>query len=143
MQRDAPFISPLTSGQFYLLIYIYIYIYCLFVFYLIHSSDYLIQISHACYLSIFSPIFVALIFFPSVIILQILMSATVDAERFGHYFGNCPVIHVPGFTYPVPIQCSFCELTTTLLHLTAMSTCTVSGKKFLFGGCTFYGKMGR
>ncbi|KAJ7965034.1 DExH-box ATP-dependent RNA helicase [Quillaja saponaria] len=31
----------------------------------------------------------------------ILMSATIDAERFSHYFGGCPVINVPGFTYPV------------------------------------------
>ncbi|XP_004305853.1 PREDICTED: ATP-dependent RNA helicase DHX36 [Fragaria vesca subsp. vesca] len=31
----------------------------------------------------------------------ILMSATVDAERFSQYFGGCPVIRVPGFTYPV------------------------------------------
>lgn len=29
------------------------------------------------------------------------MSATVDAERFAQYFGGCPVIRVPGFTYPV------------------------------------------
>ncbi|CAI0461166.1 unnamed protein product [Linum tenue] len=31
----------------------------------------------------------------------ILMSATLDAERFAQYFGGCPVIRVPGFTYPV------------------------------------------
>ncbi|KAF6172302.1 hypothetical protein GIB67_024924 [Kingdonia uniflora] len=31
----------------------------------------------------------------------ILMSATIDAERFSQYFGGCPVIRVPGFTYPV------------------------------------------
>ncbi|XP_027331220.1 DExH-box ATP-dependent RNA helicase DExH6 isoform X4 [Abrus precatorius] len=31
----------------------------------------------------------------------ILMSATIDAERFSQYFGSCPIIHVPGFTYPV------------------------------------------
>ncbi|XP_030462866.2 DExH-box ATP-dependent RNA helicase DExH6 isoform X1 [Syzygium oleosum] len=31
----------------------------------------------------------------------ILMSATLDAERFSHYFGGCPIIRVPGFTYPV------------------------------------------
>ncbi|XP_010242093.1 PREDICTED: DExH-box ATP-dependent RNA helicase DExH6-like isoform X2 [Nelumbo nucifera] len=33
----------------------------------------------------------------------ILMSATLDAERFSQYFGGCPVIRVPGFTYPVKI----------------------------------------
>ncbi|KAL1190622.1 DExH-box ATP-dependent RNA helicase DExH6 [Cardamine amara subsp. amara] len=31
----------------------------------------------------------------------ILMSATLDAERFSGYFGGCPVVRVPGFTYPV------------------------------------------
>ncbi|KGN53521.2 hypothetical protein Csa_014615 [Cucumis sativus] len=31
----------------------------------------------------------------------ILMSATIDAERFSKYFGGCPIISVPGFTYPV------------------------------------------
>ncbi|KAG5596422.1 hypothetical protein H5410_037654 [Solanum commersonii] len=31
----------------------------------------------------------------------VLMSATLDAERFSKYFGGCPVIRVPGFTYPV------------------------------------------
>lgn len=32
---------------------------------------------------------------------QIMMSATLDAERFSQYFGGCPIISVPGFTYPV------------------------------------------
>ncbi|KAG2327614.1 hypothetical protein Bca52824_010342 [Brassica carinata] len=31
----------------------------------------------------------------------ILMSATLDAERFSGYFGGCPVVRVPGFTHPV------------------------------------------
>ncbi|OAY62181.2 DExH-box ATP-dependent RNA helicase DExH6 isoform X2 [Manihot esculenta] len=31
----------------------------------------------------------------------IMMSATLDAERFSQYFGGCPIISVPGFTYPV------------------------------------------
>lgn len=31
----------------------------------------------------------------------ILMSATLDAELFSRYFNDCPVIRVPGFTYPV------------------------------------------
>ncbi|KAL2316839.1 hypothetical protein Fmac_030715 [Flemingia macrophylla] len=31
----------------------------------------------------------------------ILMSATFDAARFSQYFGSCPIINVPGFTYPV------------------------------------------
>ncbi|KAI3812290.1 hypothetical protein L1987_16997 [Smallanthus sonchifolius] len=41
----------------------------------------------------------------------VLMSATLDAERFSQYFGGCPIIRVPGFTYDV--------------------------KKILSGGCTF------
>lgn len=32
------------------------------------------------------------------------MSATVEASRFSEYFGNCPVISVPGRTYPVHVQ---------------------------------------
>lgn len=31
----------------------------------------------------------------------ILMSATLNAEMFSSYFGNCPIINIPGFTYPV------------------------------------------
>ncbi|KAG4921055.1 hypothetical protein JHK86_049868 [Glycine max] len=31
----------------------------------------------------------------------ILMSASVDAARFSQYFGVCPIIYVPGLTYPV------------------------------------------
>lgn len=32
------------------------------------------------------------------------MSATVNAERFSQYFGNCPVMSVPGRTYPVNVR---------------------------------------
>nr|XP_018686326.1 PREDICTED: DExH-box ATP-dependent RNA helicase DExH1 isoform X3 [Musa acuminata subsp. malaccensis] len=31
----------------------------------------------------------------------ILMSATLNADLFSRYFGNAPVIHIPGFTFPV------------------------------------------
>ncbi len=31
----------------------------------------------------------------------ILMSATLNAELFSRYFNNCPMINIPGFTYPV------------------------------------------
>ncbi|KAG4203115.1 hypothetical protein ERO13_A05G380800v2 [Gossypium hirsutum] len=31
----------------------------------------------------------------------VLMSATLDSERFSQYFGGCPIIRVPGFTYSV------------------------------------------
>lgn len=31
----------------------------------------------------------------------ILMSATLNAEQFSEYYGNCPMLHIPGFTFPV------------------------------------------
>ncbi|XP_038671699.1 ATP-dependent DNA/RNA helicase DHX36 [Scyliorhinus canicula] len=31
----------------------------------------------------------------------ILMSATLNADKFSEYFGKCPMLHIPGFTYPV------------------------------------------
>ncbi|KAF3428740.1 LOW QUALITY PROTEIN: hypothetical protein E2986_01277 [Frieseomelitta varia] len=31
----------------------------------------------------------------------LLMSATVNPESFSEYYNNCPMIHIPGFTYPV------------------------------------------
>lgn len=32
------------------------------------------------------------------------MSATVESHRFAAYFGNCPVLSVPGRTFPVQVQ---------------------------------------
>ncbi|KAI1005694.1 putative helicase [Podosphaera aphanis] len=34
----------------------------------------------------------------------VLMSATVDAERFSRYFDGAPVLHVPGRTFPVRVK---------------------------------------
>ncbi|KAI9029584.1 P-loop containing nucleoside triphosphate hydrolase protein [Phycomyces nitens] len=34
----------------------------------------------------------------------ILMSATVEANRFSSYFGHCPVVSVPGRTFPVHVR---------------------------------------
>ncbi|KAH9982442.1 P-loop containing nucleoside triphosphate hydrolase protein [Lactifluus volemus] len=34
----------------------------------------------------------------------VLMSATVDSEKMSHYFGDCPIIHVPGRTFPVDVK---------------------------------------
>ena len=31
----------------------------------------------------------------------VLMSATVDADKFAHYFGDCPTLFAPGRTFPV------------------------------------------
>ncbi len=36
----------------------------------------------------------------------ILMSATLHVEMFSGYFGGCPVVTVPGFTYPVQVGSS-------------------------------------
>jgi ATP-dependent RNA helicase DHX29 len=32
------------------------------------------------------------------------MSATVDALKFSSYFGDCPVVQVPGRTFPVEVR---------------------------------------
>ncbi|KMZ64707.1 hypothetical protein ZOSMA_351G00240 [Zostera marina] len=40
-----------------------------------------------------------LVFYPHLRL--ILVSATMDSDRFSQYFNGCPVIFVPGFTYPV------------------------------------------
>ncbi|KAF2369076.1 Helicase-associated domain [Trinorchestia longiramus] len=31
----------------------------------------------------------------------VLMSATLNAEKFSEYYGGCPMVHIPGFTFPV------------------------------------------
>ena len=31
----------------------------------------------------------------------VLMSATLNADLFCDYFGSCPTLHIPGFTFPV------------------------------------------
>nr|CAB3478416.1 unnamed protein product [Digitaria exilis] len=41
---------------------------------------------------------------------QVLMSATMDAARFSQYFNGCPVIQVPGFTYPVKLLDPNCKI---------------------------------
>ncbi len=32
------------------------------------------------------------------------MSATLDAEKISNFFGGCPVISVPGRTFPVDVR---------------------------------------
>lgn len=34
----------------------------------------------------------------------ILMSATVDCDKFSNYFNRCPVISIPGRTFPVEVR---------------------------------------
>lgn len=56
----------------------------------------------------------------------VLMSATLDAERYSQYFGGCPVIRVPGFTYPVKtfyLEEVLSMLRTPQNHLNSTSSC--------------------
>ncbi|XP_078436567.1 DExH-box ATP-dependent RNA helicase DExH6-like isoform X2 [Wolffia australiana] len=46
----------------------------------------------------------------------ILMSATLESERFSQYFGACPIIQVPGFTFPV--KTFYLEDVLSILHST-------------------------
>ena len=32
------------------------------------------------------------------------MSATLDAKKFSNYFGGCPILQVPGRTFPVEVR---------------------------------------
>lgn len=34
----------------------------------------------------------------------ILMSATVDCDKFARYFNRCPVVTIPGKTFPVEVS---------------------------------------
>ncbi|XP_047329773.1 DExH-box ATP-dependent RNA helicase DExH3-like [Impatiens glandulifera] len=49
----------------------------------------------------------------------ILMSATLNAELFSSYFGGAPMIHIPGFTYPVRSHFLESILETTGYRLTS------------------------
>jgi ATP-dependent RNA helicase DHX29 len=37
----------------------------------------------------------------------ILMSATLDSEKFSKYFSHCPVLNIPGRTFPVEVGTLF------------------------------------
>lgn len=41
------------------------------------------------------------IYFQRVDLKVLLMSATLNAESFSTYYNKCPMIHIPGYTYPV------------------------------------------
>ncbi|VEL14800.1 unnamed protein product [Protopolystoma xenopodis] len=36
----------------------------------------------------------------------IITSATMDAEKFSQFFGDCPIFRIPGRTFPVDVQFS-------------------------------------
>jgi len=38
----------------------------------------------------------------------VLMSATVNEAAFSAYFGNCPTLQIPGFTFPVKVRPGSC-----------------------------------
>ncbi|EEY20942.1 pre-mRNA-splicing factor ATP-dependent RNA helicase PRP22 [Verticillium alfalfae VaMs.102] len=56
----------------------------------------------------------------------VLMSATVDAERFSNYLGNAPVLTVPGRTFPVQVR--YLE---DAIELTGFSTGQASQEKMV------------
>lgn len=39
----------------------------------------------------------------------VLMSATVDCDKFAGYFGRCPVVTIPGRTFPVQVRDHLCR----------------------------------
>lgn len=50
----------------------------------------------------------------------VLMSATLESEKISHYFGGCPVVHVPGRTFPVDVK--YLEDTVELTHWSITET---------------------
>lgn len=68
---------------------------------------------------------------------QILMSATLDAELFSNYFNGCPIVCVPGFTYPVRnLRYSSCCTYLFLLTLVRISKShSPAGRDILPGRC--------
>ncbi|WVN88411.1 uncharacterized protein L203_103620 [Cryptococcus depauperatus CBS 7841] len=60
----------------------------------------------------------------------VLMSATVDAEKISNYFGGCPVMCVPGRTFPV--QVNYLEDAVELVkwHIDESSPYAIRGRKF-------------
>lgn len=67
------------------------------------------------------------------------MSATIDAERFSQYFGGCPVIRVPGFTYPVKLSSNFvtCQFFQSVYFIFCTELVPLPGQNIISGGYTF------
>lgn len=63
------------------------------------------------------------------------MSATLDAERFSGYFGGCPVVQVPGFTYPVNSPPFFSIVCFSLIVLEIIFLPLSLGENLLSGRC--------
>jgi ATP-dependent RNA helicase DHX29 len=60
----------------------------------------------------------------------VLMSATLESEKISHYFGGCPVVHVPGRTFPVDIK--YLEDAVELTHWSITETSPYAKSRPLF-----------
>ena len=49
------------------------------------------------------------------------MSATVDAEKLATYFGGCPILRIPGRTFPVDVRYLEDAIEFTQWHITESS----------------------
>jgi ATP-dependent RNA helicase DHX29 len=58
------------------------------------------------------------------------MSATVDAQKISRYFGNCPVIYVPGRTFPVDVK--YLEDVVELAQWSITETSPYAKRRLLF-----------
>ena len=60
----------------------------------------------------------------------VLMSATVDSQKISQYFGDCPVFHVPGRTFPVDIK--YLEDAVELTQWSITETSPYAKRRLLF-----------
>jgi ATP-dependent RNA helicase DHX29 len=58
------------------------------------------------------------------------MSATLESEKISRYFGDCPVVHVPGRTFPVDIK--YLEDAVELTHWSITETSPYAKRRPLF-----------
>ena len=56
----------------------------------------------------------------------VLMSATLDADKFSKYFKNCPVVQVPGRTFPVEVSPCFPKINCENINLVQLERCLCS-----------------
>ena len=61
------------------------------------------------------------------------MSATVDAEKIAGYFGGCPILRVPGRTFPVDVRYLEDALETTKWWISESSPYASEGLRDLSG----------
>lgn len=51
----------------------------------------------------------------------IVTSATMDSDKFAAFFGNVPIFHIPGRTFPVDVLFSKVGLSSFYLHILAVN----------------------